>query len=154
MGGHGERSRRILLVDDDQDLVDVVTAALVNEGYEVVVPDGLRPDQVERAVNGYEPDCVLLDSASRTEYGASWKTAARLRRRDRPVPTVMFTAHAAAGDEAEEKESDRARAAGFVAVLRKPFGLDDLLSVVGKASADSTPFESPSLNGPERLISA
>ncbi len=45
--------------------------------------------------------------------------------RARKVPAVLFTAHAAASDEANadesESESERGRAARFSGVIRKPF---------------------------------
>ena len=141
MAEHGGRRPRVLLVDDDQDLVELVSAVLGDEGYEVCLPEGVEPDQVERAVNRHEPDCILLDSAERARYGASWESAAWIRSRRRPVPTVMFTAHERDSEEARDGRTRRAAAAGFNAVLRKPFGLDDLLEVVHQSVAKSAPFD-------------
>ncbi len=141
MAEHGGRRPRVLLVDDDQDLVEVVSAVLGDEGYEVCLPEGVEPDEVERAVNRHEPDCILLDSAERAEYGASWESAARVRSRTRPIPTVMFTAHERDSEEAREGTTQRAATAGFSAVLRKPFGLDELLQTVGESVAKSAPFD-------------
>ena len=139
MAGDDARKLRVLLVDDDPDLSEVVTAVLGAEGYEVLTPQGANPDQVQRAIDRHEPDCILLDSAGRTDYGASWESAALIRQRKRRVPVVMFTAHAGDSDEAEDGTSDRAQAAGFIAVLRKPFGLDELLETVARAVAASVP---------------
>jgi CheY-like chemotaxis protein len=135
------RLPRVLLVDDDADLIEVVSAVLGDEGYEVCLPDGTEPDEVQRAVNRHEPDCILLDSAQRVEYGASWESAARIQRRHRQVPTVMFTGHELDSEEARDGRTQRAAAAGFSAVLSKPFGLDDLLKVVHQSVAKSQPFD-------------
>ncbi|HEU5325170.1 MAG TPA: hypothetical protein VFV59_04730, partial [Candidatus Limnocylindria bacterium] len=78
--------------------------------------------------------------SSQTEYGSSWADAAYLAARDRSIPTIMFSAHAADVREAREAESDRAQAADFAAVLAKPFGLDELLAAVATACHRSQPF--------------
>ena len=71
----------------------------------------------------------------------SWDLAAGIRNRSRPVPVVMFTAHAQDVAEAEEATSDRATQAGFAAILAKPFTLDDLVETVARAVGRSEPFD-------------
>ena len=53
------------------------------------------------------------------------------------VPVIMFTAHMEAVTEATENTSERSLAAGFVAVVGKPFALTELLSVVEMAVSQS-----------------
>jgi hypothetical protein len=62
-----------------------------------------------------------------------------MRVRARPVPVVMFTADAGAADEARAGESARGRAAGFAAVLPRPFALDELLGAVAQAAGTRPP---------------
>ena len=132
---------RVLLIDSDADVTDVVVAILTDEGYEVRTVSTTDHRAIAAEVNRYEPDCVLLDSAARPGYGQSWDEAAYLSSRERAIPTVMFTAHSLDADEAREGESERARLAGFVAVLAKPFNLDELLDAVATACDRSQPFE-------------
>ena len=134
---------KILIVDNDRDISDLLKAILTDEGYEVTGLLEHERDDVIAAVGRIEPDCVILDGESGAggDYGGSWAEAASLQARGRKVPVIMFTAHTAASDEADADQSDRARAANFSAVLRKPFDLDDLMKAVGKATGESTPFD-------------
>jgi CheY-like chemotaxis protein len=131
----------VLCVDDDRDIAEIVQAVLVDEGYSVTCLYNLEDDALLRTVGQLEPDCVLLDSGTSAAYGEGWATAASLALRQRAIPVVMFTAHALDSAEAREGVSSRAMAAGFVAVLEKPFDLDDLLAAVAKGTGRSTPFD-------------
>ncbi len=131
----------ILCVDDDRDMAEIVQAVLIDEGYAVSCLYALEDDAVLRAVGRLEPDCILLDSDSPSEYGMSWQLAADMAERQRPVPVVMFTAHANAIEEADKGESERAVKARFAAILPKPFHLDDLLVKVATAVGRSVPFD-------------
>ena len=130
----------VLCVDDDRDVAEVVQAVLEDEGYAVSCLYELADDALLRAVGRLEPDVILLDSASSADYGASWELAAALTNRRRPVPVVMFTAHGAAVAEASAG-SARTQAAGFAAILPKPFHLDELITAVATAAGRSTPFD-------------
>jgi DNA-binding response OmpR family regulator len=132
---------RVLIVDDDRDIGDLVHAILTDEGFAVSLLHQQNPDAIRVSVNRLEPDCILLDGQSPDEYGPSWADAAWMSSRDRPVPVVMFTAHRAARDEAEAGESQRSREARFAAVLPKPFDIDQLLDAVSTAVGRAEPFD-------------
>lgn len=136
-----QRPVRVLVVDDDRDVGDVVTAILADEGYEVTTLDRISDETVRAAIGRLEPDCILLDGVDATEYAAAWATAADVRHRPRPIPTVMFTAHSRDAAEALEATSARATEAGFAAVLRKPFHLDELLATIERAVAGGERFD-------------
>lgn len=144
---------RVLLVDDDADIADVVLAILTDEGYSVDVLVDTSHQSVMAAVGMREPDCILLDGGSGPGYGSSWAEAAYLGARERPIPTIMFSAHAGDVREAQREESNRARAADFAAVLPKPFGLDDLLAAVATACGRSEQFEHTAAGDRERTLS-
>jgi CheY-like chemotaxis protein len=132
----------VLVVDDDRDIGELVEAVLTDAGYAVSVLHRLEPAMVVAATGQLEPDCVLLDSSGdRTDYGDSWALAEQLAVRGRPVPVVMFTAHARAAAEATAQASARSQAAHFAGVLGKPFELEDLLAVVAQATGASVPFD-------------
>jgi FixJ family two-component response regulator len=143
---------RVLLIDDDADVASVVLAILTDDGYAVSTLVDTSHDSILAAVGRQEPDCVLLDGSSRTEYGSSWADAAYLAARERSIPTIMFTAHAADVLEAREAESERARAADFAAVLEKPFSLDQLLDAVATACHRSEPFNQSPEGDRERTV--
>lgn len=133
--------RRVLVVDDDRDVAEVVAAILGDEGYRVTVLDPVTDVAVIEAAGRLEPDCILLDGAGAEEYGQSWAVAAALNARHRRIPIIMFTAHASDAREAVDDVSTRAHDAHFGAVLRKPFQLDELLAAVEKTTRMSVPFD-------------
>ena len=135
-----ETKPRVLCVDDDRDVAEVVQAILADAGYAVSCLYDVSDDALRRAVGRLEPDCVLLDGVPGAEYG-SWNSAAWLDQRLRHIPVVMFTAHHLDVEEAEEGSSKRAREADFFAVIEKPFQIDELLDVVARAVGEGTPFE-------------
>ena len=131
---------RILVIDDDRDVGEVVTAILTDEGYEVTTLAHISDETVRAAIGRVEPDCILLDGVEAADYAEAWATAAEVSHRSRPIPTVMFTAHSMDATEALEATSRRAAEAGFFAVLRKPFHLDELVATVERAVAVAVPF--------------
>jgi CheY-like chemotaxis protein len=131
---------RVLVVDDDRDVAEVVQAMLTDEGYEVSCLYDVSGDRFQRVLGQFEPDCILLDGSAGTGYGLAWVEAVSARERRRPIPTVMFTADAAAVREAEKQDTARARAAQFSAILRKPFRFDELIEAVATAVGRSEPF--------------
>lgn len=131
---------RVLLVDNDHDVAALVQAILTDEGYEVTALNETDHEAIAAAVGRVEPDCILLDSAEGPAFGGSWSEAAYLSRRDRAIPAVMFTSHAEAVAEARNQASDRAREAGFAAIVPKPFALDELLEAVETAAGRSQRF--------------
>jgi CheY-like chemotaxis protein len=127
----------ILVVDDDNAIVELVTEALFDEGYAVT---GLRDssiDAIREAIVTIQPDCVLLDGALGSGYGNSWEVAALMTALIPPVPVIMFTAHVDALAEAKAQASERSRAARFAALIQKPFELSDLFDAVESAIGKS-----------------
>lgn len=144
---------RVLCVDDDRDIAEIVQAVLSDEGYQVSCLYELADDALMRTVGQLEPDCVLLDGGSSVSYEKSWADAAALALRGRSIPVIMFSAHPFDTREAREGTSDRANAAHFAAVLDKPFSIDDLLSAVSLATGESVPFDRSSAGEEERTRS-
>lgn len=137
----GVEPPRVLVVDNDPGVSELVQAILTDEGYEVATLNDPDHAAVAAAVGKIEPDCILLDGAHGTAFGDSWTEAAYLSSRARTVPTVMFTAHADAVLEARTQSSERASAARFAAVIGKPFDLDELLEAVATAAGHSEKFD-------------
>ena len=134
--------RRVLIIDHDRDIAELARAILQDEGYDVTIVTTRTPDAIAAAIGAVEPDAVLLDGEDEWRgYGNSWKEAARLAKRERRVPVVMFTAHTRDVEEAEARTSERSRDAEFAGIVRKPFELDDLVAVVAKATGASVTFD-------------
>jgi DNA-binding response OmpR family regulator len=141
MAARRQQQDRVLLIDGDQDIADIVYAVLTDAGFLVSVLTHVHSDAIRVAVGQFEPDCVLLDGEGRADYGESWVDAVWLAGRSRPVPVVMFTADPRALREVREGTSPRSHLASFAAVLAKPFDLDELVDVVGRAVGHAVPFD-------------
>jgi CheY-like chemotaxis protein len=128
---------RVVVADNDTGVSELVDAILTDEGYEVAVLTQTAHETIAAALGRLEPDCILLDGAHGSGFDDSWTEAAYLASRSRPVPAIMFTAHADAVQEAREKSTDRAGAAKFAAVIGKPFSLDEVIDAVAQATGRS-----------------
>jgi CheY-like chemotaxis protein len=134
--------RSVLIIDHDRDIAEIVRAVLQDEGYDVAVLFDVGADAISAAIGMHEPDAVLLDGESRLiGYGSSWAEAAALSQRKRRVPVIMFTANVVDLAEARLAETDRSRMADFVAILSKPFDVDELVATVAKTVGQVVPFD-------------
>ena len=83
----GAMKPRILVVDDDPSLAEMLTIALTNEGFEpLVVADG---SQALQATREFRPDLILLDLML---PGMNGIDVCRAVRAESGVPIVMLTA--------------------------------------------------------------
>jgi len=114
--------KKILVVDDERDIVDTVVFALEREGYECVVAgDGIEALNKCRAE---KPDCVIMDVKMPKMDGYK---ACRLLKFDEQlahIPVIMLTARAQEQDRATGIET------GADEYLIKPFHLADLVKIV------------------------
>ena len=114
---------RVLIVDDEPDILLMLRMSLEDEGHEVfMAPDGLAG--LER-LSEHHPDLVVLDVMM---PGIDGVEVCRRINHDR-VKVVMLSAR----DDADTRE--RALAAGAVAYLTKPFSAIDLLDALEAMSA-------------------
>jgi len=115
--------RRILLVDDDAEIIDAMKYALESKGYQVLVArDG---NQGLAIAERDDPDLVVLDMMMPKRSG--FLVLEKLRR-TRPVPVrvIMVTANEGSRHKAY------AEMLGVDDYLRKPFAMDKLLEAVGR----------------------
>ncbi len=111
--------KRILIVEDDEGLAQVLQHNLILEGFEVEwTPDGDRAIGVARA---FAPDLVLLDLTLPGKSGFALSAAWRHQHK---FPIIMLTAR----DQKEDKL--RGLKGGADDYITKPFDLDELLARV------------------------
>ena len=121
---------KVMLVDDEPDILETVQYALEREGYDVVTAtNGLEALGMVRAA---EPDLLLLDVMLPGENGYR---VARMVREDqergvyrRHFPIVLVTARDLSLDPEREKMFTEFSRVDMV--VYKPFDLDDLLGLV------------------------
>jgi DNA-binding response OmpR family regulator len=108
---------RILVVDDEADILDLLSELLGESGYEVVrAADGR---EAIRALFQAQPDLVLLDVAMPELDG--WQTLERIRDAS-DLPVLMLTARAG------EDDKVRGLRAGANDYVTKPFSTRELLA--------------------------
>ena len=122
---------RVLIVEDEPDLLQGLARALRDEGYAVdTAPDG--EEGLYKAQN-WEYDAVVLDIMLPKLNG--WEVLTRLRK-TRKTPVLMLTARDALGDRVRGLDS------GADDYVVKPFELSELLArlraVVRRASGTAT----------------
>ena len=113
--------KRVLLVDDDPELLESVRLALMMRGYEVLTAcDGAEAlARVERD----RPDLLVLDLVMPRRSGLTVLDRMRCTAM-RSTPIIMMTATD------EERHRDAAKLRGVSVFLSKPFAIEQLLTEV------------------------
>lgn len=118
---------RILVVDDDKTLLDLLSVHLRSVGYSIVA--AADPAVAIRMVLANPPDLILLDITLPFLDGFELLRALRGDPISRDIPVVMLTAR-------DDTESYlRARDLGAIDYITKPVQRDDLLAAIEKALA-------------------
>jgi two-component system phosphate regulon response regulator PhoB/two-component system alkaline phosphatase synthesis response regulator PhoP len=122
--------KTILVVDDDDAIVEALTEFLSGEGYRAVAASNSK-DALAQLVKE-SPDLVLTDSVMPVVDGPSFVQRVHALPEFGSLPVVMMSA-------SPEGVALSAATIGISAVLKKPFGLDELLGVIerliGKSEA-------------------
>ena len=120
---------RVLVVDDDPDLREIIAMVLAENDIEVKV--AANGHEALSSVRHQAPDLILLDMRMPEMDG--WEFSRALDREGlRRPPIIVFTAAADAAERASEVRAD--------AWLGKPFDIGELLSTVREQlSRSSTP---------------
>ncbi|GAC1394736.1 MAG: hypothetical protein NVSMB38_29530 [Ktedonobacteraceae bacterium] len=119
-------AKKILIMDDDPTIADLLKEALADEGYETyMTTQSLR---FYDAVREHDPDLILLDimmpyldGRDELKLMGMDMASGRLRR----IPVILVTAFLDA-----YKEEVEFREAGVVHIVYKPFDLDKLITLV------------------------
>jgi DNA-binding response OmpR family regulator len=113
-----EPQRRILVIEDEPDIVRGLTDALEFEGFEVQ-SRGTGTDGLDAAME-WDPDLVLLDLMLPDDNG--YRVCETLRSRNPVVPIIILTA------KAQEADKVRGLEAGADDYVTKPFSIAELIA--------------------------
>jgi two-component system alkaline phosphatase synthesis response regulator PhoP len=114
--------KKILLVDDEVDLVETIRFSLENEGFTVLVShDGEDALNQARKEN---PDLILLDLMLPKLDGYKVCRLLKFDERYKHIPILMLTA------KTQEKDKLLGKETGADEYLTKPFDIDELLGKV------------------------
>lgn len=130
---------RVLLVDDDEDTLRLMTAAL-NQG-EAIVTAVSSAEAALETLKSETPDVLISDIAMPNEDGYQLLTKIRAFNLEhgRFLPALAITAYA------REEDRVQALASGFQAYLAKPIELSELITAVATVAALKQGTEADSL---------
>lgn len=114
--------KKVLVIDDDPDILDAVQLILASGGYDS--EGSTKGDETARKITEYNPDLIILDVLL---SGNDGRTICKLLKHDKKtkhIPIIMISAHPSAKDMVKECGAD-----SFIA---KPFSLAGLLGEVKK----------------------
>jgi DNA-binding response OmpR family regulator len=117
-------SKKILIVDDEPDLLEMVQISLETEGYECIVAyDGFRA--LDRA-RKEKPDLIILDVMLPGLNGYKICRLLKFDEQYKRIPIIMLTA------EAQEKDRLIGEQTGADYYMTKPFAADKLIAKVAE----------------------
>src|SRR6266516_5471258 len=113
------KKKRLLVVDDKQDILEFLKVILEEEGYTVDTTD--KDDYLEK-LNDILPDLILLDMLLSGKDGREIVKYLKMQEKTKHIPIILFSAHPSAQGFAKQAGAD-----DFVA---KPFEIDILLNKI------------------------
>ena len=117
-----ENHKKILIVDDDNDIRDIIHLILEGEGYEVSeLADG---HSINSAVDHFHPDVILLDVMLGDMDGRDICRELKFAPGTESIPIIMVSA----SHKQEVLKDGGCRANDYLA---KPFDIEDLIQKVG-----------------------
>jgi two-component system chemotaxis response regulator CheY len=132
---------RVLIIDDDRIVQDLLRALLEEAGYRVLAADATL-DPVD--VSQLRPDLILLDLwFGGAAWGLDWLRGLRVTPGARRIPVIVCTADASLA----KREAEQLQALAIDVIL-KPFDLDDVVTRVAaglssRAARDLVPPAAP-----------
>lgn len=112
--------KKILIVEDDPDILEALKMVLTGNGYDIRVTH--KGNEVYGKAHDYQPDLIIVDYLVSGADGVTISRELRQSPAIGKVPIVMMSAHPHAGQ--------IARKAGIDHFLAKPFTLQQLLDQV------------------------
>ncbi len=116
-------AKTILVVDDENDLVEMVTEMLTENGYQVV--SAFNGKEALRKVKITKPDLIILDVNMPQMDGAEVSLALKQNEATRNIPIIFLTALRTREDGFGIEKN-----VGGIPTFAKPFDYDELLGKI------------------------
>lgn len=114
-------SKRILCIDDDPDIIDLLNIILVDEGYHV--NSASSPSNIFDLIQEHKPDLILLDVYMGPYNGMQICKAMRSYTRTEHTPVLIITS--------DEDVKDVVKDFGATDLILKPFDTNLLIEKIG-----------------------
>jgi DNA-binding response OmpR family regulator len=115
-------TKKILVVDDDPDILDALQLTLEDADYQVTTTEKAEYAENLRDTNGGLPDMIILDVLLSGKDGRLICQKLKSQETTRHIPILMISAHPNA--------QHSVKAVGADAFLAKPFDIDELLAKI------------------------
>ncbi|MCM8787620.1 MAG: response regulator [Candidatus Omnitrophica bacterium] len=118
-------AKKILIVDDEQEILDIVSIALQKAGYEVLCTK--TGEEAIELVKSQNPDIILLDVCLPQPGIDGVETLKRIREFNHQVKVIVTS-----GLEKGIQRLDEMKKLCIVDFLSKPFSLSKLKELIGR----------------------
>jgi len=119
-------NRRIVIFDDDEDILSICAYVLEEQGWEVYTFTDCNA--VTERVAGIAPSVILMDNRIPDEGGIEATQKLKSSEKLKGIPVVYFSA--------DSDIQSLARHAGAEAFLAKPFDLGELENIIDKVISE------------------
>jgi two-component system cell cycle response regulator DivK len=116
---------RVMIFDDDPDLLEVCTIVLKSKNYHVNGSN--KCSDILQDVKSYSPNVILMDNWIPDAGGVKATQQLKSDPELKSIPVIFFSAN--------DNVEDLAAEAGAEFYLQKPFEIEELESIVSKAIA-------------------
>ena len=96
--------KKILLIDDDPDVITVLQLLLINKGYEVATAS--REEEAYQQVGIFKPHLIVLDVLLSGVDGRTICKKLKSSESSKHIPIIMFSAHPGAQKNMEDFGAD------------------------------------------------
>jgi len=124
---------KVLVVDDEADILDLARMILEEDGYCVV--EASSGDEALLKAEAENPDLILLDVVMPGKSGLEVCKTLKSQAKTKNIPVVMFTVFY------QEMDMKLSRDAGAKGYLTKPFTPESLLTAVNKYIEEAKAYE-------------
>jgi len=116
-------NKRVLILDDDPDILQICSIVLKKKGFEVSTLN--TSSQVIDQVRNYHPDVILMDNWIPGPGGIEATRMLKLAPETHDIPVIFFSANSNVTQLAREAQADY--------FLQKPFDITELEAIVQMA---------------------
>lgn len=112
--------KRILVVENDASIREMVTSLLADEGYYVKTCN--TEDKIFEEIEHFSPNLILLDIVKPTEKGTEMCRILKAHSKTKHIPVIVLSTHPKVAETIKNVCADE--------VIPKPFDIYDLLNTI------------------------
>ncbi len=112
--------KKILVIENDEALLEIVTYVLEDEGYKVKTLH--TQALIFEAIENYQPDAIILDIIRPSEEGTEICRTLKANHKTKHIPVIVYSTHPKVMTTIKEVCADE--------VVPKPFDVAELVNAV------------------------